>query len=153
MQLAVFVSCDYVIHSTIFQTKYPSAVSWKVGSMGQGCGLANAKKYNYIWCKDGLLHSSCLLVSCLLTEWPPVACKLYLSGLRSHANCTRLAASRMQISVDFIHVACDWRPHSYNFHATGGHSGTICMWLAATRIQFECDWPPVFWKHTARTTI
>jgi hypothetical protein len=42
----------------------------------------------------------------------------------------------MQISVDFIHVACDWRPRGYNLHATGGHSGTICMRLAASRIQF-----------------
>ncbi len=42
----------------------------------------------------------------------------------------------MQISVDFIHVACDWRPRGYNLHATGGHSGTLYMRLAAaTRMQ------------------
>ncbi len=42
--------------------------------------------------------------------WRPVAFKLYLSGCQSHANCTRVAASRRQISVDFIHVAWDWWP-------------------------------------------
>jgi hypothetical protein len=61
----------------------------------------------------------------LVTEWPPVACKLYLSGRQLHANCTRVAASRMQILADFIHVACDWRPHGYNLYETGGHLGTI----------------------------
>jgi hypothetical protein len=47
-----------------------------------------------------------------------------------------MAASRMQILVDFIHVACNWRPCGYNLHATGGHSGTIYMRLAAPRVQF-----------------
>jgi hypothetical protein len=28
----------------------------------------------------------------------------------------------MQISVDFIYVACDWWPQRYSLHATGGHS-------------------------------
>ncbi len=46
-----------------------------------------------------------------------------------------MAASRMQISFDFIHVACDWRPRGYNLHGTGGHSGTIYMRMAASRIQ------------------
>ncbi len=46
------------------------------------------------------------------------------------------ASSRRQITIDFIHVACDWRPRGYNLHPTGGHSGTICMQLAATRVQF-----------------
>jgi hypothetical protein len=41
----------------------------------------------------------------------------------------------MQISVDFIHFACDWRPHGYNLHATGGHLGTVYMRLAASRMQ------------------
>jgi hypothetical protein len=35
-----------------------------------------------------------------------------------------VAASRMQIPVDFIHVACDWR-----------HSGTSYKRLAASRMQ------------------
>jgi hypothetical protein len=60
---------------------------------------------------------------------------LYATGGQLHANCTRVAASRMQISVDFIHNACDWRPRRYNLHATGGHSGTINMQLAASRMQ------------------
>jgi hypothetical protein len=51
-----------------------------------------------------------LVCFCLITEWPPVACKLYPSGHQSHANRTRVAASRMQILADFIHLACDWRP-------------------------------------------
>jgi hypothetical protein len=57
------------------------------------------------------------------------------SGRQSNANCTRVAASRMQIYADFIHVACDWLPRGYNLHATGGHSGTICMRLPASRMQ------------------
>jgi hypothetical protein len=57
-------------------------------------------------------------------EWPPVACKLYPRG-----------ASRMQISVHFIHVPCDWRPRRYNLHATGSRSGPIYMRLAASRMQ------------------
>jgi hypothetical protein len=72
----------------------------------------------------------------IVSVWPPVACKscMRLAG-QSHSNCTRVAASRMLIPVDFIHVACDWwprvqfacdwRPLAYNLNATGGHSGTI----------------------------
>jgi hypothetical protein len=53
----------------------------------------------------------------------------------------------MQISTDFIHVACDcmaatlvqfafnWRPLGHNLHATGSHSGTIYMRLAASHMQ------------------
>ncbi len=110
----------------------------------------NAKKI-LLRSKDGLLHTSCLLVSCLVTEWPPVACKLYPSGRQSHTNCTQVATSRMQISDDFILVACDWRPRGYNFHATGGlsgtiyvyatggYSGTIYMRLAASFLQARCE--------------
>ncbi len=47
-----------------------------------------------------------------------------------------MAASRWQIPVDFIHVACDWRSSGYNLPLTGGHSGTICMRLAARRVHF-----------------
>jgi hypothetical protein len=46
-----------------------------------------------------------------------------------------MVASRMQISVDFIHVACDWQPRRYNLHATGGHSGAIYIRLAASHMQ------------------
>ncbi len=46
-----------------------------------------------------------------------------------------MAASRLQISVNFIHVACDWRLRGYNLHATGGHLGTIYMRLAASCMQ------------------
>jgi hypothetical protein len=41
----------------------------------------------------------------------------------------------MQISVDFINVACDWRPRGYNLPTTGGNSGTIYMRLATSRKQ------------------
>jgi hypothetical protein len=41
----------------------------------------------------------------------------------------------MQISVDFIQVACDWRPSGYNLPATGGHSGTNYMRLAGSQMQ------------------
>jgi hypothetical protein len=40
----------------------------------------------------------------------------------------------MQISANFIHVACDWQPRRYDFHSTGSHSGTIYMRLAASRM-------------------
>ncbi len=97
---------------------------------GWGCGLANAKKI-YHWCKTGLLHTFCLLVSCLVPLWPPVACKLYLSGRQSHANCTWVAASRMQIV-----------PGGQS-HANFGRFYSCLMWLAATRVQFACDWQPL----------
>jgi hypothetical protein len=54
---------------------------------------------------------------------------LHATDGQSHINCTRVAASRMQISVDFIHVAFYWRL------ATSGHSGTIYMRLAVSRMQ------------------
>jgi hypothetical protein len=54
--------------------------------------------------------------------------KLYLNGRQSHANCTHVAASCMQISVNF-----------FMLHATGGHTGTICKRLAATRVQIICN--------------
>jgi hypothetical protein len=38
----------------------------------------------------------------------------------------------MQISVDFIHDACDWWQRGYNLHGTGGYSVTIWMRLAAS---------------------
>jgi hypothetical protein len=60
----------------------------------------------------------------IVTEWPPVACKLYC-----------VAASRMQISMDFIHVACDWLPLGYNLHVMASHLGTIYMQLAASRMK------------------
>ena len=46
-----------------------------------------------------------------------------------------MAASRLQISVNCIHVACDWWPRVYNLYATSGHLGTIYMRLAASRMQ------------------
>ncbi len=52
---------------------------------GRGCGLANAKKIK-LWCKDAILPTSCLLVSCLVTEWPP---------RQSHANCSQLVAYKL----------------------------------------------------------
>jgi hypothetical protein len=47
----------------------------------------------------------------------------------------RVVTSCMQISIDFIHVACNWQPRGYNLHATGGHSGTNYMRLAASRMR------------------
>jgi hypothetical protein len=58
-------------------------------------------------------------------NWPPVAYELYPSGRQSHANCHRVAASRMQNEkID------------RNLPATGGHPGTICMRLATSRMLF-----------------
>ncbi len=50
------------------------------------------------------------------------ACKVCMP--LAQINCTRVAASRMQITE-----ICSY------LHATGGHQGTICMRLAATRLQ------------------
>jgi hypothetical protein len=45
-----------------------------------------------------------------------------------------VAASGMQISVDFIHFACDWRPRGYNLHATASRMQTLHV-LAASCMQ------------------
>jgi len=63
-------------------------------------------------------------------NWQPVAFKLYLSGHQLHVNCTRVAASRRRIPINFLilHVAefaCDWRPLRYNLNATGCQSHAI----------------------------
>jgi hypothetical protein len=49
---------------------------------------------------------------------------MYLSDRQSHANCTRVTASRKQISANLSML-----------HATGSHSGTNYMRLAASRMQ------------------
>ncbi len=97
--------------------------------------------------------------------WRPVANKLYQGGCQSHSNCTRVAASRMQIVTSwppaagkfpsfFIYFECDWWPCRYNFHATGA-TRVQFVWplgcnLNATGPQshaiFACDWRPVACK-------
>ncbi len=83
-------------------------------------------------------------------DWRPVIFKLLLSCRQSHANFICLAASRRQITDDFIHFACDWWPRGYNLHATVGRSDTICMRLAASRIQIVLEWAPVVCKNSMR---
>jgi hypothetical protein len=117
--------------------------------MVEGVDLLMLKKFNYD-VKTAFLCIPCLLV---------LSCTC-MSGCQSHANCTRVAAirmqinpvaaSRMQILMDFIHVACNWRPRGYNLHANGGRSGTIYMRLAVTRVQFICDWMPFACKLCVR---
>ncbi len=68
------------------------------------------------------------------------------SGRQSYANCTRVAASRMQIVPAWPPVVCKFRPILFMLLATGGHWSTIYMRLVATQIQFICDWPPVACK-------
>jgi hypothetical protein len=115
--------------------------------ISKGCQLNSQKHTSRMW-----------IVYFFVTEWPPFACKLYLSGHQSHANCTRVDASRIQISGDFIHVACYWRLSGYNLHATGGHSATNYMGRQS-HPKFACASgqlrakPPVFCKHAARTSI
>jgi hypothetical protein len=75
-----------------------------------------------------------------------VAYKLYPSDRQSHINCTRVAASHMQIVPAWPPVACNMNKIGRNLHATGGPAGTICMQLAATRVQFACDWWPLGYK-------
>jgi hypothetical protein len=91
------------------------------------------KKYNFD--VKTAFYTPCLLVSCLVTDWPPVAGKLYLSGHQSHANFSRFYSCCMRLAATRVQFACDWRPLRYNLHATGGHSGTIYMRLATSRIQ------------------
>jgi hypothetical protein len=61
--------------------------------------------------------------------------KLYPSGRQSHANCTCVAATRMQhesklteicmrLVIMWVQFARDWRPLGYHFQAIGGHSVT-----------------------------
>ncbi len=78
----------------------------KTGSFARNWLLARAKFASMWQCHpqyQGIFStkyprsvSSCLLVSCLVTGWPPVAWKLYPIGCQSHVNCTSVAASRMQ---------------------------------------------------------
>jgi hypothetical protein len=75
------------------------------------------------------------LSACLLSCNLVAASRKTIVGRQSHTNCTCEAASCMQISVNFIHVACNWRPRGYNLHATDGHSGTNYMRLAASCMQ------------------
>ncbi len=60
-----------------------------------------------------------------------------------------VAARRMQISIDFIHVACDWRPFGYKLYVTDRqfHANFACAGG-----QYSAK-PPVFCKHAARTII
>jgi hypothetical protein len=81
------------------------------------------------------LHTSCLLVSCLVTEWPPVACKLYPSGRQSHANNARVAANRMKNFGRFNSCCLRLAATRVQFTCHGGYSGRICMRLAASRMQ------------------
>jgi hypothetical protein len=61
-------------------------------------------------------------------------------------SCNGVAASRMQIVLEWPPVACKFRLILFMLHATGGHAATIYMQLAATRVQFKYDWPPVACK-------
>jgi hypothetical protein len=58
-------------------------------------------------------------------------------------SCNRVAASRMQIVLAWLPVACKFRPFLFMLHATGGHAGTIFIRLAATQVQIICDWGPL----------
>ncbi len=158
--------CFRVALSSIVPAHFPNQISkgLQLNSQkhGQGCGLMLK---NIIMM--GFLHTSCLLVSCLVScnrvaasriqivsKWLPVACKLYPHGRQLHANfcpfyscCMRLAATRAQF-------ACDWRPLGYNLYATGRQSHTqyTVAHFACTSGQL-CAKPPVFCKHTVRTII
>jgi hypothetical protein len=106
--------CGFVIHSTSAISK-PNIQGRQLNSQkhAEDVDLLMIKKYNY---------------DVKTAFYTPLVCLslvLQLSGRQTYANCTRVAASCMQISADFIHVACDWQPHRYNLRATGSHSSTI----------------------------
>jgi hypothetical protein len=65
---------------------------------------------------------------------------LHATGGQWHINCSRVAASHMQIVLAWLPVACNMNKIDRNMHATGGHAGTICMRLAVTQVQYACDW-------------
>ncbi len=59
---------------------------------------------------------------------------LHATGGQSLLNCTRVAASRMQIVPVWPPVPGKFPSVLLILHATGGHGGTICMRLVATNI-------------------
>jgi hypothetical protein len=67
-------------------------------------------------------------------------------------NCTRVAASRLQIVPAWPPVSCNMNKIDGNLHATGGHAGTICMRLVATRVQFASDWRPLGYQTIETST-
>jgi hypothetical protein len=91
--------------------------------MVEDVDLLILKKYNYD-VKTAFLHTSCLLVSCLVP-----------SGRQSHANLGRFCSFCMRLAAMWVQFACDWWPLGYNLYATGSHSGTIYMRLAASIMQ------------------
>ncbi len=97
--------CFRVAMSSLVPAHFPNQISMgrhlNIRKHAWRCGLDNAKKYNYD-VRTVLLHTSCLLVSCLVIKWLPVACKLYPS-----------ATSRMQIVQivpAWLPVACKLQP-------------------------------------------
>ncbi len=97
--------------------------------MRRGCGLANAKKYNYDVKTAFYTPLVCLSLSCnrvaasrmqIVTKWPPVASKpdpgrqLHANFCRFYLCCMRLEATQVQ------KFACDWRPLGYTLYATCG---------------------------------
>jgi hypothetical protein len=78
---------------------------------------------------------SCKKLAALHTTGRQRKQSLHATGGQSNLNCTRVAASRMQIVPAWQPVACNMNKIGRNLHATGGHAGTICMRLAATRLQ------------------
>ncbi len=69
--------------------------------------------------------------------------KLDATGGQSHTNCSRVAASRMQIVPEWPPVACNMNKIDGNLPVNGGHSGTICMPLASTQVHFVCESGPL----------
>jgi hypothetical protein len=65
-------------------------------------------------------------------DWQPVAIILYLSGRQSHANYTRVAASRRQIIPAWPSVACKLYPRGRQSHANYTR-------VAASRRQIPVD--------------
>jgi hypothetical protein len=104
--------------------------------MVEDVDLLMLKKYNYD-VKTAFLHTHRLLVSCLVPEWPPVACKLFPSGHqpKKNANFGRFYSCCMRLAATRVQFACDWQSLWYNLHATGDHSGMIYVRVAASRMQ------------------
>ncbi len=146
--------CFRVAMSSLVAAHFPNQISMgrhlNIRKHAWRCGLANAKKYYYDE-RTALVHTSCLLVSCLVIEWPPVAwklCKLYPHGRQLHANYSRFNSCCMRLPATQVQFACDWRPGGYNLYVTCGHN--LYVTGHQTHANFACASgqlhakPPVF---------
>jgi hypothetical protein len=74
----------------------------------------------------------------LCTQMAASACKVSM-----RLNCTRVAASCMQIVPEWPPVACKFYLRGRQSHGAWIKLAEFCMRLAAMGVQFACDWRPL----------